>query len=162
MQCSSTTTTSPIWEQSTDRMIHTMTQYTPDGNMHNIEYAGGLGIVGTPIHEHPPGIPEDFINVDLFQQTDPLKGHEQPTQEYHDFFSSISSALSEGSASPSTSEIMSTTSFPFPYAAQHSGSTSSSSSVCSFLALASPYTHVSALDITVTSSRVPYRSVHKP
>ncbi|KXN83370.1 Zinc finger protein 57 [Leucoagaricus sp. SymC.cos] len=122
MQCGSTT----AWEQSTDRMIQAMTHYTADGGIqHNIEFAGGLGIVGTPIHEHPPAIPEDFINVDLFQQADPLKSHEQSTQEFHDFFSSISSALSEGATSPSTSsEMMSTTGY-FPYPAQRSGSTSS-------------------------------------
>jgi hypothetical protein len=119
-------------------MIQAMTHYMPDGSIaHNIEYTGGLGLVGTPIHEHPPGIPEDFINVDLFQQADPLKVHQQPTQEFHDFFSSISSALSEGSASPSTSsEMMSTTGFPFPYVTQRSGSTSSSSNVSELLPLA--------------------------
>lgn len=127
LQCSSTST----WDQqSTDRMIQAMTQYTQDsGIQHNIEFAGGLGIVGTPIHEHPPAITDDFIHVDLFQQSDPLKGHEQSTQEFQDFFSSISSALSEGSLSPSTSsEITSASnvSFPFPYTTQRSGSSSSS------------------------------------
>ncbi|KAJ3561975.1 hypothetical protein NP233_g9865 [Leucocoprinus birnbaumii] len=124
VQCGSATT----WDQSAERMMQAMAHYTSEGGIqHNIEFAGGLGIVGTPIHEHPPGIPDDFINVDLFQQTDPLKGHEQSTQEFHDFFSSISSALSEGSASPSTaSDMMSSTGY-FPYATPRSGSTSSSS-----------------------------------
>lgn len=125
MQCGSV----PSWDHSADRMMQATAHYTSDGGIqHNIEFTGGLGIVGTPIHEHSSGIADDFINVDLFQQADPLKGYEQPTPEFHDFFSSISSALSEGSASPSTSsDITSTTGFPFPYASQRSGSTSSSS-----------------------------------
>ncbi|KAF9451817.1 hypothetical protein P691DRAFT_698410 [Macrolepiota fuliginosa MF-IS2] len=125
LQCSSTS----AWDQQTDRMIQAMTQYTQDtGIQHNIEFAGGLGIVGTPIHEHPPAITDDFIHVDLFQQTDPMKAHEQPVQDFQDFFSSISSALSEGSLSPSTSsEITSASniSFPFPYTTHRSGSSSS-------------------------------------
>ncbi|EKM79632.1 hypothetical protein AGABI1DRAFT_114132 [Agaricus bisporus var. burnettii JB137-S8] len=126
VQCGATT-----WDQSTDRMIQAMTQYTPDtGLSHNIEFAGGLGIVGTPIHEHPPGLSDDFINVDLFQQTDPLKA-DQATHEFQDFFSSISSALSESASSPSTSsEILSASavSFPFPYPSHTPGTASTNSS----------------------------------
>jgi hypothetical protein len=128
LQCGSAV----AWDQSTDRMIQAMTQYTSDSGIgHNIEFTGGLGIVGTPIHEHPPGLSDDFINVDIFQQTDSLKAADQATHEFQDFFSSISSALSESASSPSTSsEILSASavSFPFPFPTQTPGTGSAISS----------------------------------
>lgn len=115
-----------------------MSQYTPDaGVQHHIEFTGGLGIVGTPIHEHPPTIPDDFLHVDYFQNTESLKTQEQSAQEFQDFFSSISSALSEGSSTPSTASELNATSFPFPYIPQRSGS--SSSSTVSYKKMIFPY-----------------------
>jgi len=112
-------------------MMEAMMHYTPNGGIqHNIEYTGGLGIVGNPPYEHPSAIVDDLINVDLFQQPDGLKYHEQPTQGLQHFFSPISSTLSEGSTSPSTSsEMMSVTGYPFPYMTPSSGSPASSSDV---------------------------------
>jgi len=124
-------------------MMQAMSQYTTDtGVHHNIEFSGGLGIVGTPIHEHPPTLADDFLHVDLFQQTESSKSQEQSAQEFQDFFSSISSALSDCSSTPSTASEISAASFPFPYMAQRSGSSSSSNgspSLSSSVFPTSPY-----------------------
>jgi len=115
------------WDQS---MMEAMMHYTPEGGIqHNIEFAGGLGIVsapivGNPLYEHPPAIADDLVNVDLFSQPDGHKYHEESTQGLQHFFSST---LSEGCTSPSTSsDMMSTADYPFRYAPSSRGSVSSS------------------------------------
>jgi len=122
------------WDQS---MMEAMMHYTPEGGIqHNIEFADGLGIVSTPIignplYEHPSATTNDFIDVDLFSQPDGLKYYEESTQGLQHFFSPISSTLSEGSSSPSTSsEMMSITDYPFPNGTPSSRSSVSSSHVC--------------------------------
>ena len=152
------------WDQS---MMEAMMHYTPNGGIqHNIEYTGGLGIVGNPPYEHPSAIVDDLINVDLFQQPDGLKYHEQPTQGLQHFFSPISSTLSEGSTSPSTSsEMMSVTGYPFPYMTPSSGSPASSSDVSwSPFLLSTFHSNLSKISPSPPSmfSSVPYISPEEP